>query len=395
MNKEILKTFIVLGLFSLSGGIYYNFQELWMNENGLSITTISIVYSLGALLTVSTIFLCSNLIKQRKIKTFALGLLLLKGVSILSLYFLNGSSLNILIKFLIMFDYVIDVEIFATIYPMITLVAKSDKIYAARGLIYALLYYLGVIFATFSIGKNAGFVSIDYNLHVLIGSVLIFLALIVLATTNLEKYYPKKDSGETGLLFKLFAIVKKDKISLTYFAYTASGAVSYYCLLGLTVLLLTNFFDFSPVASSSINMALGIGSALLGIFILACLNFKNRKISLAIKYVIRVILYLIAFIFNIKILYLIALFYPKVISESYTQVTDAPYINRFEGKYQLAFCNLKEMVSYFGRSIGTLLSGIAMGWGLRYIFMIAFIFSLIQCVISYITLNLYEKEQAA
>lgn len=395
MNKEILKIFIVLGLFSLSGGIYYNFQELWMNENGLSITTISIVYSLGALLTVSTIFLCSNLIKQRKIKTFALGLLLLKGVSILSLYFLNGSSLNILIKFLIMFDYVIDVEIFATIYPMITLVAKSDKIYAARGLIYALLYYLGVIFATFSIGKNAGFVSIDYNLHVLIGSVLIFLALIVLATTNLEKYYPKKDSDETGLLFKLFAIVKKDKISLTYFAYTASGAVSYYCLLGLTVLLLTNFFDFSPVASSSINMALGIGSALLGIFILACLNFKNRKISLAIKYVIRVILYLIAFIFNIKILYLIALFYPKVISESYTQVTDAPYINRFEGKYQLAFCNLKEMVSYFGRSIGTLLSGIAMGWGLRYIFMIAFIFSLIQCVISYITLNLYEKEQAA
>ena len=31
------------------------------------------------------------------------------------------------IKFLIMLDYVIDVEIWASIYPMITIITKSDK----------------------------------------------------------------------------------------------------------------------------------------------------------------------------------------------------------------------------------------------------------------------------
>lgn len=394
MNKEIIKLFIILGLYSLSGGIFYNFQELWMEGNSLSVSTISIVYSLAALLTVSTIFLCSNLIKQKRLKSFTLGLMVIKTISIIALFLLNGSSYKVPIKFLVMLDYIIDVELYAAIYPMIALITKNDKIYAARGLVYSFLYYFGVILATFSLGKKIGFISISYNSHVLIGAILIFIALIVLATTNLKKYYPEEDNEEIGLLFNLLKIVKKDKVSLTYFTYTLAGSVSYYCLLGLTVLLLTESFGFTPVASSNINLALGISAAVLGTLILTFFNFKNRKIALTIKYIVRAFLYLIAFIFNIKILYLIALFYPKLISDSYTQVTDAPYINRFSGKYQLSFCNLKEMVSYLGRAIGTFLGGIAMTINLRFLFIIAFIFVSIQCVMSFICLNIYQKEGA-
>ena len=68
MNKEIKKIFLVLLFFSLSGGIYYSFQELWLSGNNLSTKTIGIVYSLCALLSVSTIFLCSNLITKEKLK---------------------------------------------------------------------------------------------------------------------------------------------------------------------------------------------------------------------------------------------------------------------------------------------------------------------------------------
>ena len=74
MNKEIKKLFVVLAFYSLSGGIFYNFQELWMAENNLSLRTISIVFSICALLTVSIIFLCSNLIRKEKL---ALNLLYL------------------------------------------------------------------------------------------------------------------------------------------------------------------------------------------------------------------------------------------------------------------------------------------------------------------------------
>ena len=79
-----------------------------------------------------------------------------------------------------------------------------------------------------------------------------------------------------------------------------------------------------------------------------------------------------------KVLFLIALMYPKIISESYSHITDAPYINRFADEYQLAFCNLREMISYFGKAIGTLLCGIALIVGIRLNFLIAAIFAVLQ-----------------
>jgi len=107
MNKEVKKIFLVLALYALSGGIFYNFQELWMAENNLSTQTIGIVYSLCALLSVSTIFLCSNLISKDKLKKFSCVLLLLKFIILLALFFLHKTGLNVIIKFLIMVDYVL------------------------------------------------------------------------------------------------------------------------------------------------------------------------------------------------------------------------------------------------------------------------------------------------
>lgn len=70
MNKDIKQIFISFAFFALACGMFYNFQELWMASNNLSVKTIGTVYSLCALLSVSIIFLCSNLLKQDKIKKF-------------------------------------------------------------------------------------------------------------------------------------------------------------------------------------------------------------------------------------------------------------------------------------------------------------------------------------
>ena len=108
-NKELTRIFIVLGLYSLSSGIFYIFQELWMAENNLSVKTISTVFSICSILSVSVIFLCSNLIPKDKLKKFSCYLFLIKAVTMFLLFALNQTELNILIKFLIMVDYVIDV----------------------------------------------------------------------------------------------------------------------------------------------------------------------------------------------------------------------------------------------------------------------------------------------
>ena len=139
-NKEIRKLFLALIFFSLAGGIFYNFQEIWLAENGLSVSTISIIYSLCALITCSTIFLCSNIIRENKIKKFTCIFLFLKTLCIISLFLLNNSGFNVLIKFIVMLEYALDTEIYACIYPMISLINKSDKIYAAKGLTYSFMY---------------------------------------------------------------------------------------------------------------------------------------------------------------------------------------------------------------------------------------------------------------
>lgn len=186
MNKEIKKIFLVLICYSLAAGVFYSFQELWLADNNLSTKTIGIVYSLCALLSVSTIFLCTNLITKAKLKKFTGILLLLKGIVLLSLFLLYNSGFNILIKFLIMVDYVVDVEIYASIYPMITLVTKSDKIYAIRSLIYCYAYYAGTLLASFLLGKTIMHFEFTFNTYCLIGSILIFAAFLILKNINLN-----------------------------------------------------------------------------------------------------------------------------------------------------------------------------------------------------------------
>ena len=127
MNNDVKKIFWVLAFYALSGGIFYNFQELWMAENSLSTQTIGIVYSLCALLSVSTIFLCSNIITKQRLKKFSCILLITKVILLFSLFLLNNTGLNIIIKFLIMVDFVVDAEIYACIYPLITFITKMIK----------------------------------------------------------------------------------------------------------------------------------------------------------------------------------------------------------------------------------------------------------------------------
>lgn len=392
MNKELKKIFVVLALFSLAGGMLYNYQELWMADNNLSVKTISVVYSLCALLTVSTTFLCSNLIKQKKLKTFASGLLLVKAITLFLLFLLYKTGLNVLIKFLVMLDYVVDVEIYAAVYPMITLISKDDKIYAARSLVYSALYYIGVLLTIVLLGKSLSILNISYNFYVITSSILIFLAFAFLVFTKLEKYYPEDDSNQNNLLLKLLKELKTDKISIHYLLCVFFGQISYSSILGMIILLLTTSFGFSAQIAGTLNLSLGIIAVIVGALTLAFLTFKNDKISLGIKYGTRAFLYLMAFIFNVRWLYLVAVFYPFIISESYTHIVDAPYINRFAGKYQLAFCNFQDMIKYAGKSVGLFIGGICFNLGLRYLFAFAFVFCTLQCIFAYIALHYREKE---
>ena len=142
MNKDIKKLFFVNIFLAFADGIFYNFLELWLSSNDLSTSTISTILSLAAVVTVSVIFLSTNLIKPHKLKNFVIILMILKSIILSSLFFLYQSNLNVLIKMLVMVEYAIDVEICASMYPLLSKINKDDKLYAKRKLLYEISYYI-------------------------------------------------------------------------------------------------------------------------------------------------------------------------------------------------------------------------------------------------------------
>lgn len=390
-NKELWKLFWVLIFFSLSGGIYYNFQEVWLAENGMSVNTISIIYSLCALFTVTTIFLCSNIIKPKKIKNFACFFLLIKSLAIFALFLLNNSGYNSIIKALVILDYAIDTEIYACIYPMITFINKSDKIYAARGLTYSFMYYFGMAISALCLGRIIGSFEINNNFYVLAGGILSVISLIVLFFTDINKYNIH-DVDERKLLIKLLDKIKNDKISIMYLISAFVGQISHSCVLGMQISLLVNLYGTTSKIASIVFLTLGISASVFGFLVLWKLTFKNNYINISIKLLVRAILFFLALIFNNNLLSVIAIMYTAFTAESHTHVVDAPYINRYEKKFSLAFCNLKDMTQYAGKSIGVLLCGVGITYGIKYIFIFALFFVIIQLILCYMCLYLRNKE---
>ena len=393
MNKDVKKILIMLVFYSLSAGMLYNFQELWMTTNNLTVKTISVVYSLCALLTVSTIFICSNILKQNKLKGFLSILIYIKVLLILSLSILNSSGLNILIKLLIMIDYIIDVEILISIYPLITIITKDDKVFAKKGIIYTLFYYTGAIITAILLGKVVAGIEITYNFYLLLSALSLLVSFIILRSVDINKYLVnnKKEIDE-DIMHKLVSKLKKDKISLNYLLYVFNGNISYYAINSLVLTLLINNLSITPSNASFLLLGLGILASFIALLILSKLTLKNNYINIGIKFLGRLFTYLLVIIFNSKITILISIIYTRILSESYSHITDAPYVNRFDSNLQLTFCNLKEMVGYLSRSIGTLICGIAITVNIRFAYLIALIFIIIQICFAYRALYLRNKE---
>ena len=387
MNKEKKKILIMLAFYSLSVGILYNFQELWMSNNELSIRTIGIVYSLCALITVSVIFICSNLLKSKYLKKFISILMFIKVLLIIVLYLLDSSGEKFWIKLLIMLDYVIDIEILISVYPLISTINKNNHIFAKKGLIYTFFYYIGAILTSVLIGRNILSKEITYNFYLILSSIFLLIAFIILQCINMNKYTINEDKNN-NVMDKLIGILKHDIISKNYLLYIFTGNISFYAISSLVLTSLITNLNIAPNNASFFLLGLGILASLIGMLILSKLTLKNNYINIGIKLIGRFLTYLLVVIFCNKITILLAIIYTKIFSESYSHITDAPYINRFDNDLQLSFCNLKEMVGLLSRAIGTFICGFAISINIKIAYLIAALFVGIQVYYAYKALKL-------
>ena len=385
--KEENKILIMLAFFSISVGLWGNFRQLWMQDNNFTVTNISNILSIGTFISCIIIALIGKYVKLDKLKNMLVIVLIIKLVNMSWLYTLNNTMSMQLINLSIIIDIVTEYIIITSIYPLITTIVKTGTIYSKRRLTEYLFRDIGILFGGIFIGKSIAGLIINYNVCLLIANIFLILSFIILLNIKVKKSTDNK--YEEISLKHIF----KDKILNLYSIYVLIGTIAMSTALGLKMLTLTNYFKFSDNVATNYLLIIGLLADIFGIIALKYLTPKNDYLTMTIKFGIRFLAYVIAFISNNVLITLIAITWSIFISTSYENICDAVYINRLENKYQLSFSNICHIIRFLGEAIGVYLCGLMYEMGLRYMFGLSALFMIVQISLAYYLIYLRKKEK--
>ena len=388
LNKNENKILLMLAFFSISIGLWNNFRQIWLEDNSFSVSNISNIISLGTLISVIAIAFIGKYVKLNKLKNTLVVVLILKFINMLFLYIFNKSNLLSVINILIIIDIVTEYITITSVYPLITILNKSGTLYSKRRLTEYLFRDIGILFGGVFIGKTISGILIDYNVCLIISNIFLLISIFVITTIKLDTKDEKNENKNS-----CFKIILKSKIIYLYLIYVLIGTIAMSTALGLKMLVLTNYFGYSDNVATNYLLIIGLLADIFGIVALKYLTPKNDYLTITIKFGIRFIGYILAFISNNLIITIIAISWSIFISTSYENICDGVYINRLDNKYQLSFSNICHIVRFLGESIGVFLCGMMYEIGLRYMFGLSAIFMIFQLGIAYYLINLRKKEE--
>ncbi len=386
-NKNENKILLMLAFFSISIGLWNNFRQLWLEDNSFSVSNISNIISLGTLISVIAIALIGKYVKLNKLKNTLSIVLILKFVNMLFLYILNNSNLLLLINILIIIDIVTEYITITSIYPLITTLTKNGTIYSKRRLTEYLFRDIGILFGGIFIGKTISGILINYNVCLIISNIFLLISIFIIMTMRIDTSN-EISKDKTSCL----KIVLKSKIMYLYLIYTLIGTIAMSTALGLKMLTLTNYFNFSDNMATVYLLVIGLLADVFGIIALKYLTPKNDYLTITLKFGIRFLGYILAFFSNNLFIIIIAISWSIFISTAYENICDAVYINRLENRYQLSFSNMCHIIRFLGESIGVFLCGMMYEIGLKYMFGLSALFMVFQISIAYYLISLRKKE---
>ncbi len=385
--KEENKILIMLAFFSISVGLWGNFRQLWLQDNNFAVTNISNILSIGTFISCVIIALIGKYVKLDKLKNMLVIVLIVKLINMIWLYILNHTMSMQLINFSIIIDIVTEYIIITSIYPLITTIVKTGTIYSKRRLTEYLFRDIGILFGGIFIGKSIAGLIVNYNVCLLIANIFLLFSFTVLL--NIKVNNSTNNKHEDISLKNIF----KDKILNLYSIYVLIGTIAMSTALGLKMLTLTNYFKFSDNVATNYLLIVGLLADIFGIIALKYLTPKNDYLTVTIKFGIRFLAYVIAFISNNMVISLIAITWSIFISTSYENICDAVYINRLENKYQLSFSNICHIIRFLGEAIGVYLCGLMYEIGLRYMLGLSALFMIAQISIAYYMIYLRKREK--
>lgn len=377
--KKENQILLMLAFFSISVGLWGNFRQLWLEANNFSATNISNIISIGTFISVFGIIFVGKHIKLDKLKYFITFTLLIKFFNMILLLKLNNSLNNVLINISIAIDVLTEYVIISSIYPLITTILKNNTIYSKRKLTEYLFRDVGILVGGLLIGKTIVGIIINYNVCLFLSIIFLGIAIIINVNLKIDKIAPIKENNKTSLI----KYILKSKIQVLYSIYTFLAAAAMSTALGLKMLTFTNYLGFSDSGATNYLLIIGLFADVIGIVALKYLTPKNDYITITIKFGIRFLAYIIAFMSDNIIITLIAITWSILISTAYENVCDGYYINEVENEYQLRYTNFRYIIRFLGEAVGVFLCGLMYEIGLRYMLGLSAFIMIFQLVLAY------------
>lgn len=385
IERQILA---MLACFSISTGLWENFRQLWLQSNGFTASDISSLVSFGMALGIVGVIVAGRYVKMAHIKNFMTLSLVISAVNLLSLFFLNHTDQVTLIDASIALDVVTSSLVVSSVYPLLTTVMKSNRTYSRRKLVEYLFRDVGTLIGGVLIGRTIGNFIVDYNTCLMIAAIFSVAAAVVLYRTNVTMTETAPASR-----FSVIKFLLGHKIQRTYMLYTFVGGIAYTAVIGLQMLIATDFFGFSAGMATTYLLLVGLAADVLGILALRYFTPKNDYLTIIIKFGTRFLIFAAAFLSGDLFLCFIALTWTILSATSYENITDGYYINAVDNRYQLKYNTTKHVVNTAGNAIGMFLCGQMFEIGLPYIFGLSALLLIVQITTAFYLIGLRHRQR--
>lgn len=381
------KLLLFLALFGFAVGLFENFIDLWMVENGLSSISVSNVKSLSYIVTVLLLFFFTIKYSNEKLKRGMIVTLFVKIIVDITLIFLNGTGHSFEIKFLIFFDIASTRLILSSIYPLMMRIDKNDIIYTKKGFIESLSNKLGFLLVSILLGKVIFGNVFDYNASLLLSTVIMVISLIVLFGVKIDN---KKEQNRFDIK-KTLNYFSKNKTLYLYLAENILGSIIWSSILGMQLLTLTTNLNVPLTVATFLILVLGVISNFLSMIVVKHLNFKNDHINMFFKYGIRMVLYALTFLTGSSLMLFMTALLLLLTECIYGFIFGSFFINNIDEKYTLVLTTLKYCTALIGDAIGVFFCGLVFNSGVRIIILPALVVAIIHYILGTI---LIEKKKS-
>ena len=346
---------------------------MWLQENGFSITEISKILSVALVCSSVLAFLLTFFSSKIRVKNILVLSFAFRSIAMCSLLLVSNSFY---IKFAILLGIMCEVIFSIAFYPLLSFETKTDEAYKKKTIIDFVFKDIGIVGCGLLVGVSLGKYVFDYNTCLLISVISSFFGLVCLAN-----YKSSESNRKPSTLFKQLKDIFSLKINRLFLFNQLITNISYGIIFDLMMIILTTYIGFD-VAFTSIFI---IVCNMLGTICTSILNKFASSYSIAksaiIKFGIRAIGYLVAFLLNMRISFIIAIIIAHITSRILEEKVTGKFLQIIDENNQFLYSNIRYFTISLGEGIGAAIAGILLSISFKLLFLGASIITIVQTII--------------